>query len=172
VLNHINHPETSPIPLDVAEELMDTFNLLFPQFEPPTKTLLKSLDMNESFLALGSCERDRFLHWNHYTYWRKNILNLSQVLNEAPQGARQLLRVDNRDKHSLLNVVLFWVSGMVAILTIVSTVCGAWAIRLAIQALDVSVESRDISLKGVEVAVAQLCADEEVARKLAQYCAL
>jgi len=38
---------------------------------------------------------------------------------------------------------------MVAILTIVSTVCGAWAIRLAIQALDVSVESRDISLKGV-----------------------
>jgi len=86
---------------------METFNLLFPQFEPPTKIPLKGLDMNESFLALGSCERDRFLHWNHYTYWRKNTLNLNQVLNEAPQGARQLLRVGNRDKHSFLNVVLF-----------------------------------------------------------------
>lgn len=171
VLNHINHPETSPIPPDVAKELMDTFNLLFPQFDDPTKSLLKRLDMNESFHALGSCGRDRSLNWNHYKYWRKDILNLNQVLGEAPQGARQLLRVDNRDKHSLLNVVLFWVSGMVAILTIVSTVCGAWAIKLAIQALDVSIESRDIGLRRVEVAIAQLCADPETASKLPRYCA-
>ncbi|KAK4184603.1 hypothetical protein QBC35DRAFT_391316 [Podospora australis] len=177
VLNHMLSPETSPLPSDVLEELMRTFHLLFPTMDDATDLLLRKHGMADSVYALGLCGKDRSLSWSNYQYWLKDILNLNSVLSEAPQGARQLLRVDNKDKNSLLNVVLFWVSGMVAFLTIVSTVCGAWAISLAIESkdisvksLDVSIKSMDISIKGLELAIAQACADPEIAPKLTQYC--
>lgn len=171
VLNHLTFPDTSPIPFDVLEELMGTFSLLFPNFDRATESLLEGLDMAESFYALGTCARDRSLEWSDYKYWRKAVLQLNNVLvNEAPQGARQLLRVDNKDKNSLLNLILFWVSGMVAVLAIVSTVCGAWAVNLAIRALDVSVQSMDISIRGLDLSIAQACMDPDVAAKLPQFC--
>jgi len=171
VLNHQTFPDTSPIPSDVLTELMATFNLLFPGSNPPTEALLKKLGMTESFYALGSCGGDRSLNWSDYRYWRKSIYDLNEILNEAPSGVKQLTRVNNKDKNSLPNLILFWVAGvMVATLTIASTVCGAWSVNLAIKALDISIQSMDISVRGLELAIAQACADPETAAKLSKYC--
>lgn len=160
---HLTSPETSPIPIDVLNELMGTYNLLFPMFDDATDSLLAKDSMIESFYSLGTRGNVPSKNWSDYKYWRKALFQLSEVLNEPPHGVRQFWRTSRKDPN-LLNVVLFWISGvMVAILTIVSSVCGVMSVQYA-------VESRDIGLRQLELAIAQACADTELARRLPQYC--
>jgi len=161
---HLTSPYTSPIPIDVLNELMGTYNLLFPMFDDATHSLLARDGMVESFYSLGTRGKVPSKNWSDYKYWRKALFQLSEVLNEPPHGLRQFWRTTSRKDPNLLNVVLFWISGvMVAILTIVSSVCGVLSIQYA-------VESRDIGLRQLELAIAQVCADIEIAGKLPQYC--
>ncbi|KAK1830589.1 hypothetical protein QBC39DRAFT_353420 [Podospora conica] len=160
---HLTSPETSPIPIDVLNELMGTYNILFPMFDNATDSLLARDGMVESFYSLGTRGNVPSKNWSDYKYWRKALYQLSEVLNEPPHGVRQFWRTSRKDPN-LLNVVLFWISGvMVAILTIVSSVCGVMSVQYA-------VESRDIGLRQLELAIAQVCADTELASKLPQYC--
>lgn len=160
---HLTNPETTPIPIDVLNELMGTYNLLFPMFDDATDSLLAKHGMVESFYSLGTRGNVPSKNWSDYKYWRKALFRLSEVLNEPPYGIRQFWRTSQKDPN-LLNIVLFWISGvMVAILTIVSSVCGVMSVQYAI-------ESRDIGLRQLELAIAQACADTELARRLPQYC--
>ena len=160
---HLTAPGQSPIPADVLDELMGTYNLLFPMFNRATESLLEKDGMIESFYSLGTCGKVPSRNWSDYKYWRKALHQLSEVLDEPPRGMQQFWRTSKKDPN-LLNVVLFWISGvMVAILTIVSSVCGVLSVQYAI-------ESRDIGRSQLELAVSQACADSDLAEKLPQYC--
>ncbi|KAK5662700.1 hypothetical protein OQA88_8616 [Cercophora sp. LCS_1] len=162
---HLEFPETSPIPRDVLEELMATFNLLLPGHKAKTKALMKKEDMTNTFVKLGTCGITPSEQWSDYKYWHTELQALTVILNEPPRGIQQLWSAGTRKKN-LMNVVLFWVAGvMVAILTIVSSVCGIWSLQLA-------AESKDIGFKQLQLAIAQACADEELASKLPQWCPL
>ncbi|KAK1757319.1 hypothetical protein QBC47DRAFT_399659 [Echria macrotheca] len=163
VHRHLTSPERSPLPADVLEELMVTYNLLFPLFDRETESLLDKHGMIESFYSLGTCGKPPSPNWSDYRYWHNQLHELSEVLNEPPRGIQQLWRT-SRKNPNLLNLVLFWISGvMVAILTIVSSVCGVLSVQYAIQ-------SRDIGLWQFELALAQVCADADLADKLPKYC--
>lgn len=142
---------------------MATYNLLFPMFDRATESLLERDGMIESFYSLGTCGKLPSLNWGEYKYWRKALHQLTEVLNEPSRGVRQLWRTSKKNPN-LMDVALFWLLGvMVAVLTIVSSACGVLSVKYAI-------ESRDIGLRQLELAVAQLCADVETAGKLPQYC--
>ncbi|KAK3339868.1 hypothetical protein B0T25DRAFT_636287 [Lasiosphaeria hispida] len=117
--NHSNFPESSAVPHEVLEELMNTWHLLFPPYDPGTESFLKKHDMIETFYGLGFCGGDRWLDWTKYKYWHGEIQQLSSLLSESPQGLRRLIQPDNR--RDAVDIALFWVTGvMVAILAIAS----------------------------------------------------
>jgi hypothetical protein len=163
---HLTHPESSPIPRQVLQELLATYNLLFPMFSKEAKSLLKENDMAKSFYSLpGTCGRTASRNWSDYSYWRLELHNLTQVLDEPPQGMQQLWRTRRKDPN-ILNIVLFWISGVtVAILSIVASVCGLLSVQYAI-------ESRDIARSQFELELAQACADDTLRGKLANHCLL
>lgn len=160
---HLTHPESSPIPSDVLQELMWTYNLLFPMFNRKTKSLLKEDNMVRSFYGLGTCGKVASRNWMDYSYWRTELYNLTQVLDEPPQGVQQLWRTRRKDPN-VLNIVLFWVSGVtVAILTVIASVSGLLSVRYAI-------ESKNIALEQLEVERAQSCPNNALMEKLISCC--
>jgi len=151
-----------PLPRDILEELMLTFVLLFPN-DTETEELLTRCGRETSILALGYCGHDRLLKLGRYKYWRARIAALDELLNGPQRGFRQVWRL-GKGKENLMNVIIFWMSGVaVLILTVVSSVCGIWSLRVAHH----QVEQADAAYK---LAVAQACADPNVSDKLAEYC--
>lgn len=163
-INHLRYPDSAPgIATDVLEELMYTLSLLFPLHDAPTPTLLERQGMILTFYGLGDYGRARSTDWARYRYWRAELRQLSALLEEAPHGLQQFWRA-GPEQRNLLNLTLFWISGvMVAILTIVSSVCGVLSVKY-------SMEQRDLALAQLQVALVQVCADESAAARLPQYC--
>lgn len=168
---HLMHPDLSPIPLDVLEELISTYNILFPMFDNDTEAFLRKECRIKSFYGLGFCGKKPSRKWIDYQYWREDLHQLSGVLNEPPRGLRQLWTT-RRDDPNFLNLAIFWISGViVAVLTIVASVCGVLSVQYAIEARNIALESNKIAARQLELETAQACVDETTRGRLGpKYC--
>lgn len=106
------------IPAGVLDEALDTLNLLFPFGDLATQQLL-TRHHEDGFYNLGTCGRDRVLELSRFKYWRHELETLLLVYHSPPRTWKQLA-VDRRNK---LEWSAFWVTVMVAVLTLVSIPC-------------------------------------------------
>ena len=99
---------------DLLDETGRTLDLLFPSWNPGTKTLMKQMGLD--FHRVNP--QDRSLSLRHYSVWRDRILELYEDIYLAPaQGWAQLWN-DRRDPQKFWT---FWVALLVLILTLLST---------------------------------------------------
>ena len=157
--NHTKYPDTSPIPLEIHEEALDTMNLLFPFDDTSTKALLQKEGVN--FYSLGFCGRERLLDLDRYNYWRLPLEELVGVLQLPPSGLHQL-RLD-KDGRNLLQFATFWIAAAVALLTIVSFIFGILSTIYAKRGYDIAVLQYKLSL-------AQACAEPGAKEQLPDFC--
>lgn len=136
LVNHLDNPKGCPFPADLLGEALDTMNLLFPLGDVATKRLLLK-EGQRSIYTLGSCGRSRNLDLSHYQYFGDKLHLLMESFDKSPRTWQQLA-FDRRNK---LEWSAFWVTVMVAILTVISIPCNI------IQAT--------YSVKGYYLAVAQ-----------------
>ncbi|KAK0726927.1 hypothetical protein B0T26DRAFT_671664 [Lasiosphaeria miniovina] len=154
---------SSPIPADVLEELVDTWNLLFPAFDEATRGLLRTAGMVAPFYGLGYCGRGRTLALARYGVWGGEVARLARVLDEPQRGLQQFLRPD-RKKRNALELAAFWLAGVVVlVLTFVGCVCGVLSLKYA-------VEQTDLSRRQLDLALATTCADPVMAARLPGFC--
>jgi hypothetical protein len=118
LVNHLNVGGDVPIPKDILAETLDTLNLLFPFGDLPTKQLLIK-EGQRPFYGLGNCNRSRQLDIEQYAYYREELEHLIDSFSKPPRTWRQLA-TDRRNK---LEWSAFWVTVMVAGLTLVSIPC-------------------------------------------------
>jgi hypothetical protein len=116
--NRLKSQELNPIPIEVIEEALDSLNLLFPYGDPATKQLLARQGQLASY-RLGSCKRPRELNIQRYEYWREELETLVDSFNRPPRTWKQLAT----DRRNLNEWAIFWVTVMVAVLTLVSIPC-------------------------------------------------
>ncbi|KAF2789691.1 hypothetical protein K505DRAFT_207904, partial [Melanomma pulvis-pyrius CBS 109.77] len=117
LVNHLSADDDC-IPKEVLRETLDTLNLLFPFGDLATKQLL----MKEGqllFYGLGNCNRGRQLNIEEYKYYREELEHLIDSFNRPPRTWKQLA-TDRRNK---LEWSAFWITVMVAVLTMVSIPC-------------------------------------------------
>jgi hypothetical protein len=118
LLSHIDSSQGCPIPQDVMEEVLDTMDLLFPPWDADTKRLLLK-ERQQSLFTLGCRKSGRTFDVAHYRYFGEALENLIDSFDKTPRTWRQLA-LDRRNK---LEWSAFWVTIMVAVLTVVSIPC-------------------------------------------------
>ena len=96
---------------------------------------------------------------------RRAVVRLGQLPLLARRDRRPGRAAGRAAAHrNLLHLALFWISGvMVAVLTIVSSVCGVLSVKYAI-------EQRDLALAQFRLALAAGCADDRLAAKMPEFC--
>jgi hypothetical protein len=118
LLSHLDSPWGCPISKEILEETLDTMDLLFPPWDLATKHLLMK-EGQQSLYTLGCRRGNRVLDVAHYQYFGEALEHLMESFDKAPQTWRQLA-LDCRNK---LEWSAFWITVMVAILTVVSIPC-------------------------------------------------
>lgn len=117
IRGHLDGPRGCPIRNDFLEEILDTMDLLFPPWDDSTKRLLLQ-EGQQSLYTLGCRRGDRVLDVGHYQYFGEVLERIFESFNKS-RTWRQLA-FDRRNK---LDWSAFWVTVMVAVLTIVSIPC-------------------------------------------------
>lgn len=123
-----------PIPRNVLKEALDTLNLLFPFGDPATKDILAK-NGQITLYQLGNCKRERQLDLSQYAYWGKDLKILVDTFNRPPRTWKQLA-TDTRD---LKEWAAFWVTVMVAILTIISIPCNIIQATYSVKAYNAAI---------------------------------
>jgi hypothetical protein len=116
--SHLTSPASCSIPEAVLIEVLDTLNLLFPFADPATKQLLIK-ERRLPLYQLGLCGRDRNLNLSGYEFFREESLHLIDSFYQLLKTWKQLA-MDRRNK---LEWSAFWITVMVAFLTLVSAPC-------------------------------------------------
>jgi hypothetical protein len=131
---HLAKPEDCPVPVKVLEEVLDTLELLFPPWDTATRTLLLN-ERQQSLYTLGSRKSSRDYDLAHYENFGEALYHLSDSFNKTPRTWKQLA-FDRRNK---LEWSAFWVTVMVAVLTVVSIPCNIIQAMYSVKAYRVSV---------------------------------
>jgi hypothetical protein len=118
LLSHLDSPRGCPISKEILEETLDTMDLLFPPWDVATKHLLMK-EGQQSLYSLGCRRGNRVLDVAHYQYFGEALEHLIESFDKAPRTWRQLA-LDRRNK---LEWSAFWITVMVAVLTVVSIPC-------------------------------------------------
>jgi hypothetical protein len=118
IVHHLDNQEDCPITGELLGEVLDTMNLLFPFADVATKRLLLK-EGQQPMYSLGSCSRSRKLDLAHYQYFGEALEYLIDSFDKAPRTWRQLA-LDRRNK---LEWSAFWITVMVALLTVISIPC-------------------------------------------------
>jgi hypothetical protein len=143
VLGHLDGPKNCPLRKDVLEEVLDTMDLLFPPWDLSTKQLLLK-EGQQSLYTLGCRRSNRDLHAGHYQYFGEALEHLFETFDKAPRTWRQLA-FDRRNK---LEWSAFWVTVMVAILTVVSIPCNIIQATYSVKAYQVTLAQGNSVAKG------------------------
>ncbi|KAH8684001.1 hypothetical protein BGZ61DRAFT_549770 [Ilyonectria robusta] len=157
--NHRRSSDSTALPLAIAEEAIDTLNLLFPRHHHPTKSLLRK--HGKSFGGLGTCGQSRTVELSKYPFWGERVEALSKVLDEVPVGAHQFML--KRDGKNALQFATFWIATAIGILTIISFVTGVISAVYAQKAYDLALLQYQLSL-------AQACSVPDTAAQLSRFC--
>ena len=125
LLNHLNQAVASDsepvIPTAVLKEAIDTLNLLFPIRDSATKAFLAQ--ENKSFNSLGNCGRASAAAVGQYNYWRDELLDLVDLLNEPAESWKQLLW----RRRTIVESATFWnlcIAVVVVLLTVFNIIFG------------------------------------------------
>jgi hypothetical protein len=143
ILGHLDGPADCPFPKDVFEEILDTMDLLFPPWDDSTKDLLRRKGQ-QSLYTLGCRRGDRILEVGHYRYFGEALERIFESFNKAPRTWRQLA-LDRRNK---LEWSAFWVTVMVAILTVVSIPCNLIQATYSVKAYRVALTQASDTSQG------------------------
>lgn len=135
LVNHLNNQEKCPIARDLLAEILDTMNLLFPFGDKETRQLL-SREGQTSIYSLGGCGRIREPDLSHYEYFGEAFESLIEYFDRQPRTWRQLA-LDRRNK---LEWSAFWVTIMVAVLTVVSIPCNIIQAMYSVKAYHVALD--------------------------------
>lgn len=142
LVNHLEHQQGCPFPEDLLIELLDTMNLLFPFGDVATKQLLLK-EGQKSMYTLGSCSRSRNLDLSHYKYFGEELLHLIESFDKTPRTWKQLA-LDRRNK---LEWSAFWITVMIAFLTLVSIPCNIIQATYSVKAYHVALAQGNNALK-------------------------
>jgi hypothetical protein len=140
VVHHLNNGQGCPLPEDLLGEILDTLNLLFPFGDGDTRQLLRR-EGQASMYSLGSCNRSRQLNLAQYQYFGEALEHLMESFDKAPRTWRQLA-FDRRNK---LEWSAFWVTIMVAFLTVVSIPCNIIQATYSVKAYHAAVVQGSIA---------------------------
>ncbi|KAK2750448.1 hypothetical protein CKAH01_17958 [Colletotrichum kahawae] len=161
----INSKTDSLLPLEVAEEALDTLNSLFPHHHAPTTSFMAR--HGQEFHRLGSFNRKPRTEVSDFKYWGGKIEQLMGELSKPRRGLRQL----RPDKRNVLNPVNFWVAAGLACLAFLSSIAfGAVSVFYAKRSLEVSEQSLELSRLQYLLSVAQACSTPEGAQSLPEFC--
>ena len=149
LLHHLNTPNCI-LPVNLVEETIDTLNLLFPPYDPPTNKFL--CKEKKRFNNLGLCGRDPVTDLRKYSYWRNELYDLIQVFEEPPQQWWQLWRY-RRNKAEFAQ---FWIAVLVGIFTMIT--------------IPTSIISAYYTFQQADIARIQACASESWPQGLENYC--
>jgi hypothetical protein len=118
LISQIGSSQKIPIPKKMLEEALGTLDLLFPFGNTATKSLLFEKGQ-PSLYTLGASKTHVDLDLAHYEYYGDKLEQLLEAFDKTTQTWRQLA-FDRRNK---LEWSAFWVTIMVALLTIISIPC-------------------------------------------------
>jgi hypothetical protein len=155
--NHLESGGLQVIPRKILEEAIDTLNLLFPSESKETQDYLRK--HGRTFWKLGYCKGKRALEVCRYFYWRDNVQQLMDVIEEPTTGFQQF-RLD-KDRKNMLEFATFWTAAVVAFLTVLSIVFGTVATVYTIKQYTIAAATYNLQL-------AQTCATQGTF--LSQYC--
>jgi hypothetical protein len=159
--NHLNFSSSCPIEKPALEEALDTLALLLPTNDNDTATFLGS-EMADSFLwVFKKHPRDRILELNRYEYWRGNLLQLLDQVDQVDRLWEQKVTTANQ-----------WFTWVVGIFAVVSTALSIVSIVVAYKANAISARSLDLAAAQFELSVAELCREDDIVRKLPRHCGL
>ncbi|UPK95795.1 hypothetical protein LCI18_006730 [Fusarium solani-melongenae] len=162
--NHIQYPDSCPLPRAVVQEAVDTLTLLFPN-DRETKEFLSEEKRTILEVPYG---RGRSLSLASYCYWRRNLSDLVDYWEQGPKGWSQIRL--KPDRGNLLEYVTFWAATLVLVLTLLGIAFGVASLVLAKQALDVSVRSLEVSVQSYNLALAMACAEANATESLPGFC--
>jgi hypothetical protein len=117
--------DISALPERLLCETIWSLNLLFPQWDPQTNTLLKR--HGQTFQQAGPYEGPPTLNLVEFQYWRDRLSELHDVVYLSPPVSWAQLWRDRRNPQQFWT---FWLALVILLLTLVSTVTGivqAWA---------------------------------------------
>ena len=131
--SHLHNHQGCPIPVGVLEEMLDTMDLLFPPLDLATQHLLQK-EGQPSLYTLGCHRSVRILDIAHYKYFGHALEELMDAFDKTPQTWKQLA-FDRRNK---LEWSAFWVTIMVALLTVISIPCNIIQATYSVKAYHVA----------------------------------
>jgi hypothetical protein len=132
--NRLKSKEENPLPREIIEEALDTLNLLLPFGDSATKQLL-TRHGQLAIYQLGNLGRERDLDLCAYGYWREELETLAVLFSRPPRTWKQLAT----DRRNLTEWAAFWVTAMVAVLTLVSIPCNLIQATYSVRAYNVAV---------------------------------
>jgi len=132
--SRLKSKEENPVPIQVIEEALDTLNLLLPFGDSATKQLL-SRSGQLSIYQLGNLGRERKLDLACYNYWKEELETLAGLFSRPPRTWRQLAT----DRRNLSEWAAFWVTAMIAVLTLVSIPCNLIQATYSVRAYNAAV---------------------------------
>jgi hypothetical protein len=115
LISHLSGPQGSPIPMKLLEEVLSTMNLLFPFGNHATKSLLFK-EGQPSLWTLGTHKPYVDLDLARYGHYGGKLEKLMETFDKSARTWKQLA-LDRRNK---MEWSAFWVTVMVALLTIIS----------------------------------------------------
>ena len=117
LVSHLKSSQSCPMPKDLLEEILRTLDLLFPFGDDATRRLLFK-EGQQSLYTLGTHDTED-LDLAHYKHYGAKLGRLMESFDKTSRTWKQLA-FDRRNK---LEWSAFWVTVMVALLTIISIPC-------------------------------------------------
>ncbi|MCJ1450330.1 hypothetical protein MMC28_000660 [Mycoblastus sanguinarius] len=109
----ISHLESCNIlPKDLVSETLRTLDLLFPFGNESTQKYLDKT--SQSFYRTSSRDLSRAVEFGEFRYWRKRLIELHEVFNQAPRSILQMWH----DRRNPIQWWTFWLAAAIAVLTI------------------------------------------------------
>ena len=134
----ISHLESSAmLPVNFVAETVRTLDLLFPFGKKSTQKYLD--ETGQSFYRTSSRDLSRATEFESFHYWRKRLIELHDIYNEAPRSVLQMWY----DRRNPIQWWTFWLAVAIALMTIIfgviSSYTGFRQVTLAQKSLDLAV---------------------------------
>ncbi|EXJ69220.1 uncharacterized protein A1O5_07256 [Cladophialophora psammophila CBS 110553] len=140
--------EAEKVPATVLKETIQTLDLLFPFWDTRTKTLLEQNGQTFHNIS-GPIEQGRRLHLLDFPHWKVRLLEVYEEVFQSPPVSWAQLWHDQRNPQQFWT---FWIALVILALTLVSTIAsivsmitGIIQVKLARQALSLSLQTMSSS---------------------------
>lgn len=142
----ISHLESCDIlPNELVAETIKTLDLLFPFAEESTHKYLD--DTGQSFHRTSFRDLSRATKFEEFQYWRKRLMELHEVYNQAPNSVLQMWH----DRRNPMQWWTFWLAAVIAVMTVFFGVLASYTGFVQVS----------IAQKSYDLALSQACPQSE-----------